>query len=118
MKLLIFLRNFRDRDAYDAKPSQPLERLEAERFTTIEIDQEIQSLTSSLKGLGIAVAPRESYLDEIGALKRNPATYINYSGLSDHVLKKIPRYSRSDQMLQNDIDAISYIGFATRWHAL
>ena len=108
-EIIDILRNFRDRDAYDAKPSQPLERLEAERFTTIEIDQEIQSLTSSLKGLGIAVAPRESYLDEIGALKRNPATYINYSGLSDHVLKKIPRYSRSDQMLQNDIDAISYI---------
>ena len=94
---------------YDAKPSQPLERLEAEQFTTIEIDQEIQSLTSSLKSLGIAEAPRESYLDEIGSLKKNPAAYINYSGLSDHVLKNIPRYSRSNQMLQNDIDAISYI---------
>lgn len=57
---------------YDAKPSQPLERLEAEQFTTIEIDQEIQSLTSSLKSLGIAEAPRESYLDEIGSLKKNP----------------------------------------------
>ena len=108
-EIVDILRNFRDRDAYDAKPSQPLERLEAERFTTIEIDQEIQSLTFSLKSLGIADAPRESYLDEIGALKKNPATYIDYSGLSDHVLKKIPRYSRSDKMLQNDIDAISYI---------
>ena len=108
-EIVDILRNFRDRDAYDAKPSQPLERLEAERFTTIEIDQEIQSLTFSLKSLGIADAPRESYLDEIGALKKNPATYIDYSGLSEHVLKKIPRYSRSDKMLQNDIDAISYI---------
>ena len=108
-EIVDILRNFRDRDAYDAKPSQPLERLEAERFTTIEIDQEIQSLTFSLKSLGIADAPRESYLDEIGALKKNPATYIDYSGLSGHVLKKIPRYSRSDKMLQNDIDAISYI---------
>lgn len=108
-EIVDILRNFRDRDAYDAKPSQPLERLEAERFTTIEIDQEIQSLTFSLKSLGIADAPRGSYLDEIGALKKNPATYIDYSGLSDHVLKKIPRYSRSDKMLQNDIDAISYI---------
>lgn len=108
-EIVDILRNFRDRDAYDAKPSQPLERLEAERFTTIEIDQEIQSLTFSLKSLGIADAPRESYLNEIGALKKNPATYIDYSGLSEHVLKKIPRYSRSDKMLQNDIDAISYI---------
>lgn len=108
-EIVDILRNFRDRDAYDAKPSQPLERLEAERFTTIEIEQEIQSLTFSLKSLGIADAPRESYLDEIGALKKNPATYIDYSGLSEHVLKKIPRYSRSDKMLQNDIDAISYI---------
>ena len=108
-EIIDILRNFRDRDAYDAKPSQPLERLEAEQFTTIEIDQEIQSLTSSLKSLGIAEAPRESYLDEIGSLKKNPAAYINYSGLSDHVLKNIPRYSRSNQMLQNDIDAISYI---------
>ena len=71
-EIIDILRNFRDRDAYDAKPSQPLERLEAERFTTIEIDQEIQSLTSSLKRLGIAEAPRESYLDEIGALKKIP----------------------------------------------
>lgn len=69
-EIIDILRNFRDRDAYDAKPSQPLERLEAEQFTTIEIDQEIQSLTSSLKSLGIAEAPRESYLDEIGSLKK------------------------------------------------
>ena len=37
------------------------------------------------------------------------ADTIKNSGLSDHVLKNIPRYSRSNQMLQNDIDAISYI---------
>lgn len=108
-EIIDILRNFRDRDAYSAKPSQTLERLEAERFTTIEIDQEIQSLTASLNSLGITDAPRESYFDKVGALKKNPPAYIDYSGLSDHVLKKIPRYSRSDQMLQNDIDAISYI---------
>ena len=108
-EIIDILRNFRDRDAYSAKPSQTLERLEAERFTTIEIDQEIQSLTASLNSMGIADAPRESYFDKVGALKKNPPAYIDYSGLSDHVLKKIPRYSRSDQMLQNDIDAISYI---------
>ena len=108
-EIIDILRNFRDRDAYSAKPSQPLERLEAERFTTIEIDQEIQSLTDSLNSLGISSAPRESYFNEVGALKKNPPAYIDYSGLSEHILKKIPRYSRSDQMLQNDIDAISYI---------
>lgn len=108
-EIIDILRNFRDRDAYSTKPSQSLERLEAERFTTIEIDQEIQSLTASLNSLGIADAPRESYFDRVGALKKNPLAYIDYSGLSDHVLKKIPKYARSEQMLQNDIDAISYI---------
>lgn len=108
-EIIDILRSFRDRDAYSAKPSQTLERLEAEQFTTIEIDQEIQSLTTSLSSLGIIVAPRESYFDKVGGLKKNPPAYIDYSGLYDHILKKIPRYSRSDQMLQNDINAISYI---------
>ena len=63
------LRNFRDRDACSTKVTQPLERLETDHLTSIEIDREIRSLAANLKELNITIASRESYVDRTGVLK-------------------------------------------------
>ena len=104
------LRAFRDRDAYDTKRlNLPLERLEAEGYTSIEIDREINSLNESLQALGIVCAPRETKLSLNDLTKEKRALYIDYSALKSHILKKIPKYERSIEMLENDLDAISYV---------
>lgn len=106
-EIMDILRNFRDRDAYSLRVTQPLEGLE--QLTPIEVDHEIHFLKSHLEKMEITISQRESYVDEIGALKRNPAAYIDYAGLTEHISKRITRYSHSPKMLENDIDAISYI---------
>lgn len=103
------LRNFRDRDACSTKVTQPLERLETDHLTSIEIDREIRSLAANLKELNITIASRESYVDRTGVLKRAPSAYIDYAGLTEHISKKITRYAHSPKMLENDADAISYV---------
>lgn len=106
-EIMDILRNFRDRDAYSLRVTQPLEGLE--QLTPIEVDHEIHFLKSHLEKMEITISQREPYVDEIGALKRNPAAYIDYAGLTEHISKRITRYSHSPKMLENDIDAISYI---------
>lgn len=92
-EIMDILRNFRDRDAYSLRVTQPLEGLE--QLTPIEVDHEIHFLKSHLEKMEITISQRESYVDEIGALKRNPAAYIDYAGLTEHISKRITRYSHS-----------------------
>ena len=103
------LRVFRDRDGYGNKRVQSLERLEAEEYTSLEIDREIRNLEKSLKYLGISAAPPISYVDKDGNLLPEIEAYIDYSGLKERIAKKIPQYGKHPTMLLNDVDAISKV---------
>lgn len=103
------LKEFKNRDPYDTKPKQSLERLEEEGYTSLEIDAEIRNLTKSLEKIRVFPAPKSAYTDSKGKLLPNADRYIDYTGLRERLIKKIPQYKRHPAMLDNDVDAISSI---------
>lgn len=103
------LKAFKDRDAYDTRGKQSLEMFEEAGYTSLEIDSEIRNLKKSLKKIGVTPAPKIAYTDSDGKLLPESGRYIDYTGLREHLIKKIPQYGRHPAMLDNDVDAISAI---------
>ena len=108
-EIMDILKTYRDRDAYSRKLNHTLERLDAENVTTIEVDQEIIRLPSLFDRLGISIAEKSTHFGSRNDSNEIRSKFCDYEGLRKYILQKIPMYSRSSQMLENDLDAISYI---------
>lgn len=103
------LKAFKDRDAHDTRSKQSLEMFEEAGLTSIEIDREIRNLKKSLEKIGVFPAPPIAYTDSDGHLLPESSRYIDYIGLREHLIKRIPQYGKHPAMLDNDVDAISAI---------
>ena len=103
------LNAFKNQDAYSLRNGQTLEALEAEGYTSIEIDSEIRNLKQSLEEIGITIAPETKYTDNNGKFIENKNAYIDYVGLREYLTSKIPSYGMHPKMLDNDVSAVASI---------
>lgn len=108
-EIVEILNAFKEQDSYSLKNGQTLEALEAEGYTSIEIDSEIRNLRHSLEKIGIVIAPETKYTDDNGKLIENKNAYIDYVGLRAYLTNKIPSYGVHPKMLDNDVSAVASI---------
>lgn len=101
------LSNFMRQDPYSHKMNQPLEGLE--NLEPLEIDSKIRNLEKNLNSIGIELAPTTQYTDNDGNLINGASAHIDYEGMRQHLIKRIPQYGKHPAMLDNDVNAITAV---------